>query len=424
MNNIENIVKERTCTGCGTCYSICPVSCIAIEENVKEGIFLPSIDMEKCTDCGLCIKVCPQTDLIKNEFLNKEQFYGKSLLNFYGYSENKNIRYDSSSGGLITSLAIFSLKNRLVDGVIAVRSKSDNPLRFESIICRTEEDILSSRGSKYCPVSVNTILKNIVEEDKKESTYMFIGLPCHLKGLDKFTSIYPELENKIKYKMALFCSHISNYHGTEFILKKWRISLTNVNKLRYRGNGWPGAMSIIEKNGQETSIYSGTYWGKYFANYFFTPKYCFLCDDFFGLESDISFGDAWLDKFNEDKEGVSLGIVRSDKGKKLMMECKENKAIFFDELSKKEIEKSQYGQVLFKNILFPDRKRVLLKLPLRQKIHLSFKCYNKFMIFNSYLSGKKMFKSLLIIFPDFIEKLYFKILNKIKTLLMKKNSSL
>lgn len=42
------------CTGCGTCYNVCPFDAIEMVDGIAV------IDREKCTACGKCIEVCPK----------------------------------------------------------------------------------------------------------------------------------------------------------------------------------------------------------------------------------------------------------------------------------------------------------------------------------------------------------------------------
>jgi len=420
MNNsclkIEEVINKRLCTGCGTCYSACPNNCISIVENETEGIYQAKIDYSRCDNCGNCNDVCPQIDIIERKKGDEDVFFGKNISCFYGYSMDKTLRYNASSGGLITAISKFALNKCIVNGAIFVGPSANNPLRFEAKICKTEEEIISRNGSKYCPVSLNKILKDILKENN-EDTYIYIGLPCHLKGLSNFISVFPELKKKIKYVFGIFCSHTPNFLGTDFILKKWHIPVFKIKKIEYRGNGWPGAMTIFTS--KKINIPSTSYWGKYFSNNFFTPTHCLLCDDLFAVDSDISFGDAWLDRFRNDNFGISIGIIRTELGKEILEECKKKGKIFYENIDKKEVNNSQYDNVLFKNILLEDRKNRLLKFPKTLKIPIGFKYYNKFTIANANLSGRKIFRNFMLFLSGYPEKIYFKILGKIKSTLLK-----
>ena len=48
------MVDEKTCIGCGTCVSICPVGAIHLNKNGKA-----EIDKNICMRCGACQASCP-----------------------------------------------------------------------------------------------------------------------------------------------------------------------------------------------------------------------------------------------------------------------------------------------------------------------------------------------------------------------------
>ena len=50
--------NKEECSGCATCYSICPVSAIYMLPD-EEGFLYPWIDETKCVKCKQCVNVCP-----------------------------------------------------------------------------------------------------------------------------------------------------------------------------------------------------------------------------------------------------------------------------------------------------------------------------------------------------------------------------
>lgn len=54
-----NLLDKNFCTGCGSCYNICPVEAISMRAN-DEGFLYPQINTALCVGCGLCAKRCPQ----------------------------------------------------------------------------------------------------------------------------------------------------------------------------------------------------------------------------------------------------------------------------------------------------------------------------------------------------------------------------
>ena len=53
-------VDRDECTGCGTCVEQCPVSALAMEEN------LPSVTAETCITCFCCQEICPEKAITLN----------------------------------------------------------------------------------------------------------------------------------------------------------------------------------------------------------------------------------------------------------------------------------------------------------------------------------------------------------------------
>ena len=61
-----------------------------------EGFLYPRVDSQECIECGACLKVCPinNSEEINNEY---REIYA-------GYSLDKEVIYNSTSGGGYNSL--------------------------------------------------------------------------------------------------------------------------------------------------------------------------------------------------------------------------------------------------------------------------------------------------------------------------------
>ena len=130
-----------------------------------------------------------------------------------------------------------------------------------------------------------------------------------------------------------------------------------IRNLVYRGNGWPGYFSFMDKNGIS---YQKTYndsWGKKLNRYL--NFRCKICPDGIGLQADIAVGDAWETKngypdFSE-KEGHSLIIARTAIGEKLLHDAIKDQAIVCNDLALDKIQMMQPYQ-------FARRKRVAARV--------------------------------------------------------------
>lgn len=341
--NIKSVVKNALCAGCGTCVSLCPERAIKIDIDEKQGIYVPRIDEDKCNNCGICLKSCPR-DFDKDK-KSKNILIGNYLNCYSGHAKDYNLRYNSSSGGVITSLLIFALEKGIIDGALVVKMKKDKPLEPEPFIARTKGEIINASGSKYCPVPVNIALKEILKSNPREK-FAVVGLPCHILGMRKAERVNKELKEKIVLHFGLFCSHVPSFHGTKNLLKKFNIKQEEVIKLDYRGKGWPGHMKILKKN-EEVLLSLLTYW-KFIGSALFTSTGCLACSDSTSELSDLSFGDAWLPEFKNNKVGESIVISRTQRGEEILKKAKKEKAIQFNSISSKKVISSQITTLYLK----------------------------------------------------------------------------
>ena len=310
--SVSNVVTSGLCTGCGTCVGVCPNYAVHMRKN--KGVYVPTLNYEKCTNCGVCSKVCPGQSIDLEQLSRKQHddnqrqsLMGDYTNCFIGHSNDPTIRYNSSSGGLVTAILVFALKQGIINGALVTRMSAKNSLEPEVFIARTPQEIVSASKSKYCPVPANIALREILNTEGK---FAVVGLPCHIEGIRKAEEINPTLAKKIVLHLGLICNHTPTFYATDYLLKKMKVKKEDVLNLEYRGRGWPGQLTITLKNGREIGVpqFDPFYWGHVFNSYF-SPYRCILCNDKMCELSDISFGDAWT-LSNTDK-GESLLISRN-----------------------------------------------------------------------------------------------------------------
>lgn len=367
-NNILKVVEDGLCTGCGTCAPLCPSNAIKMLINRKKGIYIPKIDQSNCKKCEICYKVCPGFEVdfegLNNIIFNKEPedpLVGNYIQAFTGYSKDPEIRYKSSSGGLITQILIFALKEKIIDGALVTRMNKETPLEPEPFIARTEEEIIEASGSKYCPVPANIALKEILDSNNEK--FAVVGLPCHIHGIRKAELINKSLKDKIVLHLGIFCNHTPNILATEYLLQKEKIKKENAEKISYRGGGWPGAMQITFKD--KNKFLEG-YWGDGFGQ-FFLPLRCTFCYDHCAELSDISFGDAWIPEIQQkDKIGTSILINRNHDTEFILNDAVSKEIIELKNLTNKELNASQSLNLHFKKVAIT--ARINISKLLRKKI--------------------------------------------------------
>lgn len=360
--SISSIEEANLCTGCGTCFALCPNEAIEIVLSQKKSIYVPELNGEKCNNCGICFKVCPghKVDFrgLNLELFGKEPediLIGNYLNCYIGHANDYDIRYNSASGGLITAMLILALEEGLIDGALVTRMKKDKPLEPEPFIARTKKEIIEATGSKYCPVPANIKLKDIIKAKDKER-FAVVGLPCHIHGLMKAKLINRELRNKIVLSIGIFCSHVDSFQATKSLLNQMKLEEQNVTELKYRSEGWPGKMQIKLSSGESCKYGYHQYTQITHAHNFFTPERCFSCCDLTAELADISCGDAWLPEYKSDNIGKSMMIVRTKQGQDLVKRCLAKEFIELNSIDRKKVVEAQ--GITFKKTLTQKRAEI------------------------------------------------------------------
>lgn len=341
---VDKVIKNKLCTNCGTCISVCPTGAIYCKQG--ESNFEIKLEKKKCNHCGLCLRVCPGQEvdfenLNKNLFGEDHEIRHDSNLGYFrdcylGYAKDSNIRSQCSSGGVVTSILIYLLKNKFIDGVLVTTMDSQRPLISKPFITYSETEIIEARGSKYTPVVLNQCLSEIIKSEKKK--FAVVGLPCHIHGIRKLQDINPILKEKIKVCLGIMCGQGVNFSGTKFVLKQLGLKDDDVKSFRYRGDGWPGNITAISSDGQIKKIpYLQA--SRTFSMGFFTPERCFLCSDLTNELADISFGDAWMSRLMKRKSGINCVIARTKTGRELIR--KTSQTIFYKTVDSDSIVESQ-----------------------------------------------------------------------------------
>ncbi len=363
-DTIEGIVDSGLCTGCGTCFSICPRNAIMINRSYSKGVYEPVVDHELCNKCSLCKNVCPGNILDLGEMNRlvftaepKDRLVGHIVNCYLGYSESYKVRYNGASGGIITEMLLFLLEENIIDGALVVRMSESNPLEPEPIIARSKEEVLSASTSKYCPVSMNIALKDIL---MLPGQYAVVGLPCHIHGIRKVGIVNPTIKKKIVLHLGIFCGGCPNFLATEYLIERLKIENQKIKQIKYRGQGWPGSMTLrLDKPDQIISIEYEKYYTDIFGS--FLSWRCTICNDALAELADLSFGDAWLPELkNIDTIGSSVVVSRNYFADSLLKDMIKKRRISLVLTSVEKIKESQKGCLRFKKENLKSRLIILM----------------------------------------------------------------
>lgn len=228
--------------------------------------------------------------------------------------KNKDVIYNSSSGGMFTALTDVFLNN---NNAIAscIYDYKDDSVKFKVYTdsnCRN-----SARGSKYIQATIGKgflDVENWLLQNPQKKLIAF-GTGCQMHGLSKYLTL-KKLRNRV-ILVDLICHGVTspglwndylNYKGVK-------------GKLQYisfkdKRNGWYNPTSFIRVSGKEILINEYIDW---FYDSISIRKSCYNCPyTKIDRETDITIGDFWGIEKNypdfADEAGASLLLVHSQKG--------------------------------------------------------------------------------------------------------------
>lgn len=327
---LNRVLKNDLCSGCGMCSSVASDDAVQIRLNA-DGYHRPvlnrayegkSIASEQTS--AAFGKSCPALNLdirpYKSE--NYHPIWGEIRETLKGYAVDNEVRQAGSSGGVISALAQYCLEHNLVDGVIQIQASQTDPLENVATISRSRQNIIASSGSRYAPASPAQALKWVAMSTEK---YLFIGKPCDVAAVRQIQAHDPRLKQNIPYLISFMCAGTPSLHGTEQVLDKLGVQRDDVTSFRYRGDGWPGLTKATLKNGDARTMTYNDSWGKVLNRHLQTR--CKICPDGIGEFADIVCADGWEGDEKgypsfEERDGNSLILIRTDKGRELFRNAK------------------------------------------------------------------------------------------------------
>lgn len=309
---------EEDCILCGLCTRVCDekvgVSAINFaNRGVLREVTTPYHTIsDDCVGCGACAIVCPTDSkkvrittypMLEDDIKEAEkQFLNGTRDEFLGvYSEILAARSPISGqdGGMATAMLLSGFEKDLFDAAIVV--KRTEGYKAEAFIVESADEILSAKGTKYSRVKMMSKVGELVEKGKRKIA--FVGTPCEIrtgrKIQQQLLNKYPNLKIVI---VGLFCFEAFDYKK----LKKATKQLLNVDLDKTEETRIHKGLFIVKVDGKEFSAKV-----KEFHNAI--QGGCLYCNDFTGRIADVSVGSVGS------SEGYSTLIVRSDIGKKLLM---------------------------------------------------------------------------------------------------------
>ncbi|MBW8016065.1 MAG: 4Fe-4S dicluster domain-containing protein [Planctomycetes bacterium] len=335
--NIQWVINEHLCVGCGTCVAVCSNNAIRMLES-PAGLLAAEVNTSNCNFCGRCNKVCPGTHLEEGLLPPEiDPFKGSVVAAYCGQAEDENLLEKGQSGGVVTALLCHFLETGRIDHALITQMPEDESLRPKCILTSDPEEIHKAQGSKYCPVALNEKLVGNVNEEGKNIAV--VGLPCHFHGIMNMQQQLKNNNHANILKIGLVCDRTLSYAAIDHLINQAGENKENINSIVYRSKGlrgWPGDV-CIKNNSGKTKYLLRKY--RYRIKDTYTPLACRLCFDKMNFLADLVVGDAY--KVKEDAKGHSIIIARSKKGQEALLSARKAGVIQVDQVDPKSVFKGQ-----------------------------------------------------------------------------------
>ena len=328
---MKNWLKDNQCTGCGACQNICPKDAITMLTD-DCGFDYPRISQDKCIDCGRCEKVCP----IVHPLVHKENSDTPTV--YAAWSLNEDTRYNSTSGGAFSELALQIFKK---GGAVAGAVYSENHMVYHTVAF-DENGLQKIRQSKYIQSETRDVFRQIKSLLNQNREVIFCGTPCQVAGLNTFLDK--------NYDNLITVDFICRGSNSPKAYRKWLDMLearyhSKATRVWFKNKelGWNCFSTRVDfKNGKiyRKDRYKDLFMRGYLEKNLYIRPCCGDCP-FKGLprQSDLTLADFWkVESTLDEDKGTSMILVNSERGKMILDSAKEQ--LF---LQKRTIEEAQNG---------------------------------------------------------------------------------
>lgn len=305
---------RENCSGCGVCSALCPAHAITMQPD-EEGFLTPSINESLCTCCNICRAVCPMTKSGHEKGLSEPDF-------FVATHSSSEVLSHSTSGGAFTALSDAVLSR---DGVI-YGADFDESLTVCHKRAETAEQRDRMRFSKYVQSQIHDVFPSIKKDLDDGRLVLFTGTPCQTAAIRTLFG-YPD--------NLILCDLVCHGVPSPLLWKKYLEALAQEQgrsvtwaSFRTKVNGWfRGQYQIYYHVAGKDELFEDTrFFELYLRGRYLLRPSCHACpyaDTH--RAADLTIADYWgIEKYSKewcDRRGVSLILVHTQKGARLLESC-------------------------------------------------------------------------------------------------------
>ncbi len=344
------VVNSGLCIGCGSCAA-------ALEGSIEFDTFgqlqaagtkewrrLPTSDLAEI--CPFSSSAFNEDELAAELFPDATQgrTAGRMRAAYVGYADEGGTRQRGSSGGMVSWMLEELLRRHLIDGVAHVVPVDPRTGRYFAYrISRTSEEIREGAKSRYYPVEMSQVLRQIADIPGR---YAVVGVPCFIKAIQLLRKHDPVMRERIAFTLGLFCGHMKSAQFAESFARQMDVPLDQIEKVDFRikDESRPASTYTAQFSTSDGSEHRRDWWNLLEGDWgagFFQYSACNFCDDVIAETADISFGDAWVEPYSSDGRGTNVLVVRSPAVQELLEKALTEERICLQEVDEDFIVQTQ-----------------------------------------------------------------------------------
>lgn len=327
------IVEQGLCIGCGLCQAVAGAERLRVTKTVS-GYLQPVVEGELDDETvDRIYRVCPGTRIeglpqrLLEADTRQDNVWGPWRRIVRAWAGDPEIRFEGSTGGVLTALANYLLASKRVEFILHVKTSATEPSFGEATLSFDEADVLEAAGSRYGPAAPLVDIEAALERNQP---FAFIAKPCDVAALRNYAEQDERVDRLVRYMLVMVCGGYGTPQGTNDFFRRVGIDSEQVTALRYRGRGCPGP-TRVEAAGEAREFHYIDYWGEDETTWTL-PFRCKICPDGIGEAADIAASDTWIGGGpnrvdSVDDPGTNALIARTSAGEELIAAAAEAGAL-------------------------------------------------------------------------------------------------
>lgn len=312
-SSLAEVVENGLCIGCGLCAALSETLDMVLTE---DGAERPAGQVTRAEEKRI-LAACPGAVIAAHieEGAEVDTIWGAHKRLVMAWSAEPDVRFQASTGGVLTALGRYMLASGKANFVLHVGVHPDDPLRSAWVMSETPDEVLMHSGSRYGPVAV---LEGLGAALARAEPFAVIAKPCDVGAVRLLARTDARVAQFCQGLFTMVCGGSPSLSKTTDAVAAAGVASGDVKSFRYRGFGTPGPHRITRHDGTYVDVDYNTMWGRDEADWRIQSR-CKICADPIGEAADIAAADTWVGgKPEGDGPGFNGLLVRTTRGRDIL----------------------------------------------------------------------------------------------------------